>query len=217
MIKDLKEKSLKEIFEYGQVKEIPEDRYTNMSYPKLIKLMKFRVDRYTLTGFGHLMIMHTTTKMGMELLTMSFMPSECVNLPYLLIDAMTVKNKRCVFVEYYGCGNTELNDSRLKDVYEKYKNLPDYTEKDNWYIRERTSYSMIKSGEEDELINMAIDSIKAYLKSVSDATVMKDYKNKLEAFRNRMINEGNPSSATLKLILKEDGAKTFMEKIIMPI
>ena len=62
------------------------------------------------------MIMHTTTKMGMELITMSFMPSECVDLPYLLLDAMSMKKKSCVFVEYYGCGMEELTDDGLKAV-----------------------------------------------------------------------------------------------------
>ncbi len=46
---------------------LPEDRYTNMKYPKLIPMMRFRVDRYNVPGFGHVMMMHTTTKMGKDL------------------------------------------------------------------------------------------------------------------------------------------------------
>ena len=119
---------------------LPEDRYTNMKYPNLLPLMRFHVDQYNVHGFGHVMMMHTTTKMGMELITVSFMPSECVDLPYLLLDAMSMKKKRCVFVEYYGCNMEELTDDALKDVYDDYRDLPDYEEKDNWYVKEIMPY-----------------------------------------------------------------------------
>ena len=161
--------------------------------------------------------MHTTTKMGMELITMSFMPSECVDLPYLLVDAMSMKKKRCVFVEYYGCGMEELSDDSLKDVYDDYNSLPDYEEKENWYIKERMPYSLIKTGDPEELVNMALDSINAYLGSVSHTRFIPEYKDKLKAFRDRMIVDGNPSSKTLNMLLKEDGARTFMETVIMPL
>ena len=196
---------------------VPEDRYTNMKYPKLLPLMRFRVDRYKVPGFGHVMLMHTMTKMGMELITMSFMPSECITLPYLLVDAMSMKKKRCVFVEYYGCGMEDLADDALKDVYDDYRDLPDYDEKENWYIKERMPYSLIKTGEPDLLMNMASDSVKAYLGSVSGAKFIPEYKDKLKAFRERMIVDGNPSSKTLNMLLKEDGARTFMENVIMPL
>lgn len=194
-----------------------EDAYSRMKYPKVLPLMRFAVDRYEIKGFGHVMLMHTTTKMGMELITMSFMPSEAVNLPYLLIDAMSMKKKRCVFVEYYGCGQDGLNDMLLKDVYEKHKHLPDYDEKDNWYVKERMPYSLIKTGSEDELKIMALDSVTAYLASAKSASVIPEYKDKLKAFRERMITEGNPSSKTLNMLLKEDGARKFMETVIMPL
>jgi hypothetical protein len=196
---------------------LPEDRYTNMKYPKLLPLMRFRVDQYSVPGFGHVMMMHTTTKMGMELITMSFMPSECVDLPYLLLDAMSMKKKRCVFVEYYGCNMEELTDDALKDVYDDYRDLPDYEEKDNWYIKERMPYSLIKTGEEDELVKMASDSVSAYLGSVRNTKFMPEYKDRLKAFRERMITDGNPSSKTLNMLLKEDGARIFMENVIMPL
>ena len=216
MIAGIKQKAATLIKNSGGVL-LPEDSYTNMKYPKLLPLMRFRVDRYQVSGFGYVMLMHTTTKMGMELITMSFMPSECITLPYLLVDAMSMKKKRCVFVEYYGCGMEELADDALKDVYDDYRDLPDYDEKDNWYIKERLPYSLIKTGESDQLINMASDSIKAYLGSVSAAKFIPEYKDKLKAFRERMIVDGNPSSKTLNMLLKEDGARTFMENVIMPL
>ncbi|MBR5386292.1 MAG: hypothetical protein IK142_01775 [Clostridiales bacterium] len=216
MIESIKQKAVEIINNSGAVL-MPEDRYTNMKYPRLLPLMRFRVDRYKVPGFGSVMLMHTTTKMGMELITMSFMPSELVSLPYLLVDAMTMKKKRCVFVEYYGCGMEGLEDKALRDVYEKYRDLPDYQEKENWYIKERTPYSLIKTGEPEKLEDMAADSIKAYLSSVGSANVIPEYKDKLQAFRERMIVDGNPSSKTLNMLLKEDGARTFMETVIMPL
>ena len=145
------------------------------------------------------------------------MPSECITLPYLLVDAMSMKKKRCVFVEYYGCGMEDLEDEALHDVYEDYRDLPDYDEKENWYIKERMPYSLIKTGEPDQLVNMVYDSVRAYLGSVSGAKFIPEYKDKLKAFRERMITEGNPSSKTLNMLLKEDGARTFMETVIMPL
>lgn len=216
MIGELKQKAVSLISESNAVL-LPEDRHTNMKYPKILPIMRFRVDRYKVPGFGHVMLMHTTTKMGMELLTMSFMPSESVDLPYLLVDAMSMKKKRCVFVEYYGCGMEELSDDALKDVYDDYRDLPDYEEKENWYIKERMPYSLIKTGMPDQLVSMASDSIKAYLGSVSTTRFIPDYRDKLRSFRERMITQGNPSSKTFNMLLKEDGARTFMETVIMPL
>ena len=216
MISELK-KQASDILLKSNAVLLPEDEYTNMKYPSLLPLMRFRVDQYNIDGYGHVMMMHTTTKMGMELITMSFMPSESVNLPYLLIDSMSMKKKRCVFVEYYGCGEEDLIDHSLKEVYDKWSFLPDYIEKDNWYIRERRPYSLIKSGEENELTDMALDSVKAYLGSISELKFVPEYEDKLRNFRERMIVEGNPSSKTLNMLLKRDGARVFMERVIMPI
>ena len=216
MIGGLKQR-VADILKASSAVAVPEDQYTNMKYPSILPLMKFRVDRYKVSGFGHVMMMHTTTKMGMELLTMSFMPSEGVSLPYLLIDAMTMKKKRCVFVEYYGCGMDEFDVPSLCEVFDKYSSLPDYQEKENWYIKERMPYSLIKTGEADRLADMAVDSVTAYLGCIAGASVVPEYRDKLKAFRERMIVEGNPSSKTLKMLLKEDGARKFMEEVIMPL
>jgi len=211
------EQKARAVMEKGGAVLLPEDGYTNMKYPKFLPLMRFRVDQYDLSGFGHVMFMHTTTRMEMELITMSFMPSECLALPYLLIDAMSMKNKRCVFVEYYGCGAEGFNDQGIKEVHDRYGPLPDYPEKDNWYIEERMPYSLIKSGDPEALVSMAQDSVKTYLELAEGAASIPDYKDKLKAFRERMIVCGNPSSKTLNMLLGKDGARTFMEKVIMPV
>ena len=211
---------LKQVFEdilkNNNIQKEDMDEYSHMKYPKIFTLMDFYVDQYEIEKYGHLMIMHTKTKMGMELLTASFMPSTGINLPYLLIDAMTMKSKRCIFVEYYDCGNSNLNDEKLKEVFEKYKHLPNYQEKENWYISERTPYSLIKSGSEDELINMVKDSLNAYLGSIETSVYDEAYLPKLESFRDMMITKGNPSSKTLKMLLK-DKAEDFFKDVIMPL
>ena len=215
MINRLKQELEQALLEVS-IQKIDDERYAHMRYPKLIALMDFYVDRYRIEDFGYLMVMHTKTKMGMELLTMSFMP-DGVTLPYLLIDAMTMKKKRCVFVEYYGCGHAPLIEDRMKEVYESYKDLPEYQEKPNWYISERRPYSLIKTGEEQELIDMAGDSIRTYLSSIQEAKQDPAYKEKLEAFRRRMIEEGNPSSKPRDMLLTEEGAIAFMKEVVMPL
>ena len=216
MISTIRQKAVSLISDSNAVL-LPEDCYTNMRYPKILPLMRFKVDQYSVPSFGHVMIMHTTTKMGMELVTMSFMPNECIDLPYLLIDAMSMKKKRCVFVEYYGCGMDGFNDAALMEVHDKWKTLPDYAEKDNWYVKERMPYSLIKSGDAGDLSAMALDSVRGYLGSLSSCRTVPEYEDKLRAFRERMITEGNPSSKTMKMLLKEDGARKFMEYVIMPL
>ena len=214
-------KTILEFTEYTLIKagakKLPEDKYSHMKYLSFLPFMHFYVDQYELEGFGHVMSMHTTTKMGMELLTLSFMPNPGKNLPYLLMDSMTMKDKRCVFVEYYGCGNRDLNDAALKKVYEEYRSLPDYNEKPGWYISEREPYSLIKAGTEEELTGMAEASLDAYLSSIDSSVVDPGYTRQLEAFRKRMIEDGNPSSKTLEMLLKKDGAVRFMKEVVMPL
>lgn len=71
--------------------------------------------------------MRTKGPFGMELLPLSFTPSEGGNVPFLLIDIMTVGKKRTVFVEYYDC--TASGDSEqvaLEEIKKKYDHLTEY-------------------------------------------------------------------------------------------
>lgn len=217
MIEELKKQVMEAVAEAAQCEPLPADEYTDMAFPSVIKLMKFRTDRYSLEGFGKLMVMHTTTKMGMELLTLSFMPSNGLNVPYFLLDAMSMKKKRCVFAEYYGCGQDGLVSDALEELYESQRLLPEYSEKPNWYVGERESYSLIKTGTEQQLISMAVKSVSAYLSLIPLAHEDPGYKEKLRAFRQRMIDEGNPSSSTLHMLLGNYGADRFMKKEVMPL
>jgi hypothetical protein len=197
--------------------KLPQDRYSRMYYPRFFHLMEFDVERYDIDGFGSAMSMHTTTKMGMELLTISMCPGKGCCLPYLLLDTMAMGKKRCSFVEFYGCGFDGLNDKELRRVCEKYKDLTDYAEKPGWYIAEREPYSLIKSGEAEELSSMVKDSLDVYLASIGDSRTEPVYRDHLELFRDRMVREGNPSSKTLNMLLGKDGAERFMKEVIMPI
>ena len=216
MISKLKADTETLLKEKTAFREIVDERYAHMKYPKFIPMMRFETRQYEIDKALHLMIMHTRTKMGMELLTMSFMP-QGVTMPYLLVDAMTMKKKRCVFVEYYGCGYGSLSEKGLSDVYERYRHLEDYPEKGNWYVGERRPYSLIKTGSEEELLQMTRDSLEAYLGCMEEAVCDEEYERDLEAFCDRMIKEGNPSSKTLQMLLGKQGAVTFMKEVVMPI
>ena len=198
---------------------VPEDGYSSFSFPKLIKLMKFDVKRYRINGFGNMMTMRTDGPFGMQLLTMSFMPFEGNSVPYLLIDIMKMRKKRLIFVEYYDCTAEKPEQPLLKKVCEKYAEVPDYAEKPAWYIGERTDYSMIKSLEPDSKVSLssiAADSIRAYKKAAFSAEKSGANLSGLLGFRERMINEGNPSSDILKKVFGEKGAADFFRECVMP-
>ena len=198
---------------------IPEDGYSRFSYPKVIKMMKFDVTRHRISGFGSMMTMRTDTIFGMQLLTMSFMPFEGNSVPYLLIDIMKMRKKRLIFVEYYDCTASAAKQELLEKVCAKYADIPDHTEKPAWYIGERTDYSLIKSLAPDSSVSLsaiAADSIRAYKKSAFSADRSEANIPGLLTFRDRMINEGNPSSDILKKVFGEEGAADFFRECVMP-
>ena len=197
----------------------PHDSYSVFSYPKILKFLKFETERYRIKGFGNMMTMYTDTLFGMQLLTMAFMPSEGNSVPFLIIDIMTVKDKRLIFVEYYDCTSRKTEQPLLKDVYEKYCGLTDHKEEPAWYVSERTDYSLIKLLDKDDNVTIAeivAASIKAYKKAAFSAE--KDTENiaGLLKFRDRMINEGNPSTAVMKRVFGKKGAEDFFVKCVMP-
>ena len=58
--------------------------------------------------------------------------------------------------------------------------------------------------------------LKAYKKAAFSAEKHAANLDGLLAFRTRMINEGNPSSATLKKVFGEKGAEEFFVRCVMP-
>lgn len=156
----------------------------------------------------------------MELLTVSFCPGEGSEVPFLLIDCMKMGRKRTVFVEYYDCTADKPEREALSAVYERYKELPDYDEKPHWYVSERTPYSLIKGGsdENDEALTaMVLESAGVYLGEVLEAKKSEKNLAGLRQFRERMINEGNPASDTLNKTLGKRGAEEFFKEWVMKI
>ena len=203
------------------VREVPADAYSRMRYPKLLPMMRFAVDRYEVEGFGHLMLMQTRAMGGlMRLVTASFTPSCGGAVPYLLIDMMAMQKKRTVFVEYYDCTRDGVTAPALDALVKTYADVPAYAEKPAWYVGERMPCSLIKGtadGSEERLSAMVRDSVAAYLELIR--TAPKDPANLtgLRAFQDRMVNEGNPSSATMEKLLGKAGAETFFRKVVMPV
>ena len=214
------EKVLLGIFLKGaEYEKVTEKRYRSFSYPKLVKMMRFKTRLYVVPGFGHVFSMRTKGPFGMELLTLSFTPGEGKEVPFLLIDIMSVGRKRTVFVEYYDRTASGARCAALEEVKKRYDHLTDYHEKPHWYVGERASYSLIKGGtakDEGQLEAMVRDSVKAYRKECHAANSDPANLPGLNEFRRRMIEEGNPSSSVLEKVFGKEGAREFFVECVMP-
>ena len=210
------------LFTSGQISaEVTDERYRSFSYPRIIPLMKFEVKQYRVKGFGGMMTMLTDTPFGMQLLTCSFTPGEGSKVPFLLIDIMLMNGRRIAFAEYYDCTREKSPQPLIQSVHDKYAYLDDYAEKPAWYIGERTGYSLIKTldpkGDRHELARFEADNVRAYKHAALSAEQDIKELEGLFAFRERMIKEGNPSSAVLKKVFGEKGAAEFFKNAVMPI
>lgn len=201
-------------------RELPAGAYAQMRYPRFPALMRFAVRRYAAEGFGHLMTMRTRAMGMMELTTVSFMPDAGSRVPYLLVDMMSMGKKRTVFVEFYDCTAGGMDAGTLDAVAARYAALPDYAEKPAWYVAERMPCSLIKGGaaaDEPALFEMACAAAEAYLALAAQAPAEAENLAGLAAFRERMIREGNPSSATMARVLGPQGAARFFRTAVMPL
>lgn len=213
--------------------EMPAGSCGHMRYPRLIPIMHFYVRRFAAPGFGSICTMQTNAMGGiMQLATIVFTPNCGGSLPLLLIDVMSMKKKKAAFIEYYDCTKNGARAAALRDVYMRYSGLPDYQEKGGWYVAERTPYSLIKGGEDiDVLFNMIIDSARAYGTEASGTagkqtagetqtgqnSATAANREGLSAFINRMAADGNPSSAVMSKVLGRTGAEKFFREIVMPV
>ena len=202
------------------VRRLPENEYSRMKWPALLPAMRFEVEEYALDGFGHLMVMHTRAMGAMQLITASFMPFECLSVPYLLIDAMCMKRRRTVFVEFYDCTAAGIDAAQLEQMAGRHQDVPDYAEKPAWYVSERMKGSLIKGGEEEKderFAAMVQDALSVYAELCGSAKRDPENRRGLEAFRLRMLREGNPASSTMEKVLGKDGAKRFFCSTVMPL
>ena len=209
-------KELKKIFK--DLKEIDIGKYSYLKYPKFLPMMKMKVKSYSLVNFGSIMIMETSMMKMMKLTTISFTPSSGINVPFLLIDTMSMGKKRIAFIEFYN--TTDEKYLSLELLKEKYQNIEDYQEKEAWYVNERMKGSLIKcstSKEENLLLEMIKDALTQYKNIIDNASYNENNINRLKEFSSRMINEGNPSSKTLNKVLGKQEAEIFFKKIVMPL
>ena len=199
------------------VTEVPHDSYSEGKYPKLLPIMRFHIRRYEVKDLGHLFVMHTESKIGMELVTVSLVPGSGKNVPYMLVDMMSMKNKDTVMVEYYDCTDGKTKTSAFEAVQEKYRTVSDYHEDGAWYVKERTPYALIKRGNGNDMIRMVYDSFEAYASTAEKADSDAGNAKRLETFRERMIELGNPASEITEKLFGKEGAKEFFRSCVFKI
>ena len=153
----------------------------------------------------------------MQLVTVVVTPSSGKNVPFLLVDTMDMGKKHLCYVEYYDCTADGADKDKLLAASAPYGDVPDYAEKPAWYVKERMAGSLIKTGDRARLEQMALDALKAYAAQAAAAPVKAENIAGLKAFRRRMIEEGNPSTAALTRTLGKAGAEEFFRTVVMPL
>ena len=196
------------------LKEITPEKYRTMGGP----LMRFFLEQYNVEGLGNLCVLKTKAMLGlMQLVTVVVTPSSGKNVPFLLVDTMDMGKKHLCYVEYYDCTADGADKDKLLAASAPYGDVPDYAEKPAWYVKERMAGSLIKTGDRARLEQMALDALKAYAAQAAAAPVKAENIASLKAFRRRMIEEGNPSTAALTRTLGKAGAEEFFRTVVMPL
>ena len=196
------------------LKEITPEKYRTMGGP----LMRFFLEQYNVEGLGNLCVLKTKAMLGlMQLVTVVVTPSSGKNVPFLLVDTMDMGKKHLCYVEYYDCTADGAAKDKLLAASAPYGDVPDYAEKPAWYVKERMAGSLIKTGDRARLEQMALDALKAYAAQAAAAPVKAENIAGLKAFRRRMIEEGNPSTAALTMTLGKAGAEEFFRTVVMPL
>lgn len=200
------------------------NEFESFSYPKYINLFKFNTKQYKIEKLGNMCILEGSSILGLSLLTVVFTPNRELDIPFVIIDFVEVRNKSTVFVEFYNehmknKDYIKILDNKLSDKKEKYESIEDYMENPKWYTPLRDKYSPLKKGSKENkevLINMVLDYLDEYINFVD--SVKKEYSDEknieLEKFIDDLIVKGNPSSKILKKALGEDGYNKFCREII---
>ena len=196
------------------VKEITPEKYRTMGS----LMMRFHLEQYAVEGLVNLCVLKTRAMLGlMNLLTVVVTPSSGKNVPFLLIDTMDMGKKHLCYVEYYDCTAGGADKDKLLAASAPYGDVADYAEKPAWYVQERMAGSLIKTGDKARLDQMALDALKAYARQAAAAPVKPENLEGLKAFQQRMVQEGNPSTAALTRTLGQEGAETFFQTVVMPV
>ena len=196
------------------LREITPDQYRTMGSP----MMRFHLEQYEVGGLGNLCVLKTKAMLGlMRLTTVVVTPNTGKNVPFLLIDTMDMGKKHLCYVEYYDCTADGADKDLILAASAPYGDVADYAEKPAWYVSERMAGSLIKTGDKAQLIQMAADALAAYREQAADAPVKPENLPGLKAFQQRMVKEGNPSTAALTRTLGKEGAETFFQTVVMPV
>ncbi len=196
------------------LKDITPEKYRTMGN----LMMRFHLEQYEVEGLGNLCVLKTKAMLGlMNLVTVVVTPSSGRNVPFLLIDTMDMGKKHLCYVEYYDCTADGADKDLLLLASAPYGDVADYAEKPAWYVKERMAGSLIKTGDKTRLDRMALDALKAYARQTAAAPVKPENVAGLQAFQQRMVREGNPSTAALTRTLGQEGAETFFQTVVMPV
>ena len=197
-----------------ELKDVTPEKYRTMGGP----MMRFHLEQYAVEGLGNLCVLRTKAMLGlMRLITVVVTPNEGKNVPFLLIDTMDMGKKHLCYVEYYDCTADGADKDRLLAASAPYADVENYAEKPAWYVGERMTGSLIKTGDKARLEQMALDALTAYAEQAAAAPVKEGNLAGLKAFQQRMIREGNPSTAALTRTLGKEGAETFFRTCVMPV
>ena len=196
------------------LREITPEKYRTMGS----LMMRFRLEQYEAEGLGNLCVLRTRAMLGlMKLVTVVVTPNSGKNVPFLLIDTMDMGKKHLCYVEYYDCTAEGADRDLLLAAGAPYADIADYAERPAWYVGERMKGSLIKTGDKARLEQMALDALAAYREQAAAAPVKEENLAGLRAFQQRMVQEGNPSTAALTRTLGREGAETFFETVVMPV
>lgn len=196
------------------LKDVTPDTYRTMGSP----MMRFCLEQYEAEGLGNLCVLKTRAMLGlMKLVTVVVTPNTGKNVPFLLIDTMDMGKKHLCYVEYYDCTADGADRDLLLAAGAPYADVAEYAEKPAWYVSERMKGSLIKTGDKTRLEQMAMDALTAYREQAAAAPVKAENIDGLKAFQQRMVKEGNPSTAALTRTLGKEGAEAFFRTVVMPV
>lgn len=196
------------------LKDVTPDTYRTMGSP----MMRFCLEQYEAEGLGNLCVLKTRAMLGlMKLVTVVVTPNTGKNVPFLLIDTMDMGKKHLCYVEYYDCTAHGADRDLLLAAGAPYADVAEYAEKPAWYVSERMKGSLIKTGDKTRLEQMAMDALTAYREQAAAAPVKAENIDGLKAFQQRMVKEGNPSTAALTRTLGKEGAEAFFRTVVMPV
>lgn len=196
------------------LKDVTPGTYRTMGSP----MMRFCLEQYEAEGLGNLCVLKTRAMLGlMKLVTVVVTPNTGKNVPFLLIDTMDMGKKHLCYVEYYDCTAHGADRDLLLVAGAPYADVAEYAEKPAWYVSERMKGSLIKTGDKARLEQMAMDALTAYREQAAAAPVKAENIDGLKAFQQRMVKEGNPSTAALTRTLGKEGAEAFFRTVVMPV